>query len=238
MGDSWRGTRRRTLHQRVARRAQFGYPCSTDVGRVGRASGAGSSFRPSRRRVSLRCPRIQLRGKRTSDGRTGVPRRISGGGGAGVGGVRVRGFRGCRRPALMSAMAIGRFPGPDAGSDFESLDDGCAESVWPGSAHATFWPVAAAIPTPTATTARPKRRGARLPRALRRACTAINPLWHSVVVSRTSRRRGPADRRTRCRQHMTTCDINLRFVAESPVSSPFQDRCFLRPDPRCWAASP
>ena len=116
MGDSWRGTRRRTLHQRVARRAQFGYPCSTDVGRVGRASGAGSSCRPSRRRVSLRCPRIQLRGKRTSGGRTGVPRRISGGGGAGVGGVRVRGFRGCRRPALMSAMTIGRFPGPDAGS--------------------------------------------------------------------------------------------------------------------------
>jgi len=113
--------------------------------------------------------------------------------------------------------------------DFESLDDGCAESVWPGSAHATFWPVAAAIPTPTATTARPKRRGARLPCALRRAGTAINPLWHSVVVSRTSRRRGPADRRTRCRQHMTTCDINLRFVAESPVSSPFQDRCFFVP---------
>ena len=110
------GTRRRTLHQRVARRAQFGYPCSTDVGRVGRASGAGSSCRPSRRRVSLRCPRIQLRGKRTSGGRTGVPRRISGGGGAGVGGVRVRGFRGCRRPALMSAMTIGRFLGPDAGS--------------------------------------------------------------------------------------------------------------------------
>src|SRR4029077_17875848 len=112
-----------------------------------------------------------------------------------------------------------------------------AESVWPGSAHATFWPVAAAIPTPTATTARPKRRGARLQCALRRAGTAINPLWHSVVVSRTSRRRRPADRRTRCRQHMTTCDINLRFVAESPVSSPFQDRGFLRPDPRCWAAS-
>jgi len=103
--------------------------------------------------------------------------------------------------------------------DFESLDDGCAESVWPGSAHATFWPVAAAIPTPTATTARPKRRGARLPCALRRAGTAINPLWHSVVVSRTSRRRGPADRRTRCRQHMTTCDINLRFVGEPSFES-------------------
>src|SRR5262249_52359938 len=66
------------------------------------------------------------------------------------------------------------FLGPMSVPDFESLDDGSAESEWPGSAHATFWPVAAAIPTPTATTARPKRRDARLPCALRRACTAIN----------------------------------------------------------------